>query len=237
MNLTELANRFRSDKGTVHGNPPHRYSHLYDLLFAPYRNQSIRFPEMGLAIGGPELGGPIDRQVNSPSISIWLEYFPNAQIYGFDISDFSHMVHPHFTFTRSDSGIKADLQKLANVSLHLDIIIDDAFHASYHQQLALKLLYPKLAAGGFYVVEDLYWQAMPFGTMLPKVPKTAELLNCWFEEGHYLENDLLSKDELVEMKRTTGSFASFPTFGRGTSSRQAARSGPAPLKPRSRHWK
>jgi hypothetical protein len=131
MNLTELANKFRSDKGTTHGEPPHKYTYLYDLLFWPLREKNINFLEMGLAVGGPEIGGPIDRQVDSPSVRMWAEYFYNAKIYGFDISDFSHMNHPRFKFTRGDSGSEQDIRRLSAVTSHFDIIIDDASHASY----------------------------------------------------------------------------------------------------------
>jgi hypothetical protein len=223
-NLTDLANQFGSDKGTVVGNPPHRYSYLYDLLFAPCRDQPIRFLEMGLAIGGPELGGQVDRRVESPSIRMWLEYFPQAHIFGFDISDFSHMADPRFTFIRGDSGSEADLRRLGEASPEYDIIIDDASHASYHQQLALKLMYPRLAEGGLYIIEDLQWQPPLFETILPKVPKTAEFLNGYFESGHYIQNALFPEEAMAGLKASCASFSAFPAFGRETSFRQVARS-------------
>src|SRR5207247_671583 len=37
--LTGLANKYGSDKGTVHGAPPHRYTMLYDLIFYPVRDR------------------------------------------------------------------------------------------------------------------------------------------------------------------------------------------------------
>ena len=95
MNLTELANRYGSDKGTVSGSPPHKYSYLYDLIFSPFRYKNIVFLEMGLAVGGPEVGGPVERLVESPSVQMWLEYFSDAIVFGFDISDlFPHQTSP-----------------------------------------------------------------------------------------------------------------------------------------------
>lgn len=40
MSLTDLANKFGSDKGTLHGRGcrPHRYTYLYDLILHPYRS-------------------------------------------------------------------------------------------------------------------------------------------------------------------------------------------------------
>ena len=100
--LTTLANKYRSDKGTRYGSPPHRYTYLYDLILGSSRDLELDFLEIGLAAGGPEVGGPIERQVASPSAQIWLEYFPLAHIYQFDISDFSHIKHPRFTFVHGD---------------------------------------------------------------------------------------------------------------------------------------
>lgn len=223
MNLTALADRFGSDKGTLTGDPPHRYSYLYDLVFTPYRDKEFRFLEMGLAVGGPELGGAIDRTVTSPSIKMWLEYFSSAHIHGFDISDFSHMEHPRFTFIRGDSGSVADLERLAASAPSFDIIIDDASHASYHQQLALKILFPSLTSGGLYIIEDLQWQPRLMEKELPPIPTTARFLNAYFERAEYLENSLFSEAEMVDLKRNTAHFASFPNFGRKILLRQFVR--------------
>lgn len=85
-NLTDIADSYGSDKGSS----KHRYTELYQMLFMPYRKRKISFLEMGLQIGGPEQGKAKDRKTTDcPSIRMWLEYFPNASIYGLDVSDFS----------------------------------------------------------------------------------------------------------------------------------------------------
>ena len=136
MSLTDLANRFGSDKGTVTGvkGAPHRYTYLYDVLFAPFRTRPLNLLELGLAVQDPEAG------VLPPSIQMWLEYFTKAQIFWFDVADFSHMSHPRFTVIRGDMSSESGLRRLAQAALAFDVIIDDGSHASYHQQLALKLL-------------------------------------------------------------------------------------------------
>ena len=212
-NLTQLANEYGSDKGELVAEG-HRYTYLYDLMFHPLRDRALRFLEIGLARGGPETGGSIERKVLSPSVQMWLDYFPSAHIYGFDICDFSDAEQTRFTFVRGDSGSEEDLGRLARAATDFDVILDDASHASYHQQLALRVLFPQMAAGGLYVLEDLHWQSPVFETQLPSVPKTGEFLYRYFIQGVYLENCLLSKEFMETLKGRVASFAYFPSFNR-----------------------
>jgi hypothetical protein len=167
---------------------------------------------MGLAVGGPELGGPVERQVLSPSVQMWTDYFPQARIYGFDISDFSHMKHPRFAFVQGDSGIQHDVEKLVAAAPYFDVILDDASHASYHQRLALKCLWPKLAIGGLYIIEDLHWQSPVFENSLPPVQKTASFLNQLFERNEYDENPLIDRAFASRLQSEVQTFSSFPSF-------------------------
>jgi hypothetical protein len=216
MSLTELANRFKSDKGTQAGTPPHRYTYLYDLLFWPLKEEALRFLEIGLAVGGPEVGGSTERTVASPSAQMWLSYFPKAHIYGFDISDFSHIEDPRFTFIRGDAGSEADLRRLGHAAPTFDVIIDDASHASYHQQLAFKILFPKLAPGGVYIIEDLQWQSPVYENALPQVPKTAVFFQSFFDKGVYVESRLLTEGCIGGIKAQIASFAAFAAFDGST---------------------
>ncbi len=99
VNLTDLADHYGSDKGST----KHRYTELYHMLFLPYRQRKITFLEMGLLIGGPEHGISKDRETRDlPSIRMWLDYFPKAQIIGMDVSDFAWFEHERFSFRRCD---------------------------------------------------------------------------------------------------------------------------------------
>ena len=128
--LNRLANRHGSDKGSTVADR-HRYAQLYDVLFHNEREGTRKVLELGLARGGPEapIGGAVERHCGSPSVAMWIEYFPNAAIYGFDISDFAHLEEQfgRFCFLRGDCGSAADLSRLAAmVGDDVDIIIDDA---------------------------------------------------------------------------------------------------------------
>jgi hypothetical protein len=167
LDLTSLANTFNSDKGTVH-REAHAYTILYDLLFMLNRMGPLRLAEFGLQTGGPELMICADRKTTDiPSVRIWLEYFKNAEIFGFDISDFSGFVTDSFHFKRVDCGDSEQLLAAAAKAPQFDIIIDDASHASFHQQLTFVTFFPKLRPGGIYIIEDLHWQPAKLEAELP----------------------------------------------------------------------
>ena len=173
--LTDLANEFGTDKGTLVGNR-HHYSLTYEKFFAGMRGRDLRLLEIGLSIGGPEQGYPASRQVvRVPSVEMWLAYFPKARITGLDISDCSQFQVDRFDFIQADCGNQEALRAAAT-GREFDIIIDDGSHASFHQQLTMLELFPSLARGGYYIVEDLDWQPEAYEQELPPVAKMADLL-------------------------------------------------------------
>jgi hypothetical protein len=190
-NLTDLADQYGSDKGSV----KHRYTELYQMLFHPYRTQKIQFLEMGLQIGGPELGHGADRTTTDlPSVRMWLDYFPKAQIHGLDVSDFAWFSAPRFTFHRCDMDARENLAKTAADLPEMNIIIDDASHASHHQQNAFLELFPRLASGGLYIIEDLRWQ--PESYEKAGITKTAQLFRTFSESRKFTHRDPVIQAEL-----------------------------------------
>lgn len=182
-NLTELANRYGTDKGTQ-TKEAHGYSLIYDLLFAGFRDKAFNLLEVGLAIGGPELGGDAGREVvRSPSAEMWIEFFPRAQIYGADISDFSKLQYDRFTFVQVDCTKPEEVRRILDLGVAFDVIIDDASHASYHQQVTLANLFSALKPGGIFIIEDLHWRPGEYERSLPRVPKTADWLGAFKRTG------------------------------------------------------
>ena len=153
--LTYLANIFHSDKGTLWPNR-HNYTKHYHSFFKKIRyNKNLKFLEIGLCRGLNEGW----EQNDVPSIKMWLKYFPYAKIYGYDYSDFSFFKHKRVSIFQGDQGKIEDLNNFINISGGgFDIIIDDASHASHHQQISLGSLFPHLNSGGYYIIEDLDWQ-------------------------------------------------------------------------------
>ncbi|MCV6824828.1 MULTISPECIES: class I SAM-dependent methyltransferase [Halocynthiibacter] len=184
INLTDLADRFGSDKGSK----KHRYSELYQMLFLPYRERELTFLEMGLQIGGPEHGKHADRPTtDAPSIRMWLEFFPDAHIHGLDVSDFSWFSDSRFTFHRCDMDTRENIREAMRDVSEFDIVIDDASHASHHQQNAFLELFQKVKSGGLYIIEDLRWQ--PPEMERPDYPKTSALFQEYIKTGVFAHND------------------------------------------------
>lgn len=189
LSLCELADKYGSDKGPK----KHRYTELYELLFRPFRDLPVTFLEMGLLIGGPEHGVDAGRETKDlPSIRMWLDYFSRAQIIGLDISDFSWFAHPRFQFIQCDMDDRANIARAAHWIGKVDIVIDDASHASHHQQNAFLELFPALPSGGLYVIEDLRWQPKTFER--PGITKTARLFRGFSEtrQFHHVDPDTQS---------------------------------------------
>jgi hypothetical protein len=166
--LTRLANRYGSSKGNrAFGR--HYYTRIYHQLFAHLRHSSITLLEIGLQ----HYSDHHPRGAATPSIYMWRDYFTRARLVGFDIDDFSGVSIPNCHMVRGDMGSRQDLSQLASLG-PFNIVIDDASHASAHQQIALAHLFPHVVPGGFYIVEDLHWQ--PVLLKRGDVPQTRTLL-------------------------------------------------------------
>lgn len=183
-NLTFLANSFGSDKGDAVGNA-HNFTVLYSFLLEAWRKDEFHMLELGLQGGG---GDPMvyldpDRPTSDvPSVRMWLEFFPGAHCFGFDCSDFTHIKIPRFTFIRGNLSDRADLARLASAVPPLRFVVDDASHASYHQQSAFLKFFERLESNGLYVIEDLDYQP-PYESQLPACVKTSEIFDRFLTTG------------------------------------------------------
>ena len=105
-----------------------------------------------------------------------------------------------------------DLARIAAAAPGYDVIIDDASHASPHQQLAFRHLFPRLRSGGLYIIEDLHWQSPVYEDIAGSLPVTAQFMISYFERGEYIPNSILSSEFMSEVRRGTWSFAWFPSY-------------------------
>ena len=205
--FSRLAAAFGSDKGFGR----HGYSRVYDALLGPMRQQPIAVLELGLlqhnvqrAIGGSAF-------TDAPSLRMLAEYFPKGRIFGFDIQDFSGFSHERCTVFRGDQAERSDLQAfLATVGVDaFDVIVDDALHASRHQQISMGVLFERLKPGGLYFVEDLHYQ--PAGFEAPTDRLTLDLLEQ-LRAGKGFKSPVLSADEIAYIERHTARVRIFDTL-------------------------
>src|SRR4029079_2980064 len=104
-----------------------------------------------------------------------------------------------------DMSSREDLSELATFG-PFDVVIDDGSHASVHQQLALACLFPHVAPGGLYFIEDLNWQPPALETA--GVPQTRSMLRRYVFESPVINvteaNYLTDNVELVHLFDTRG---------------------------------
>jgi len=140
--LTRLAIIHGTDKWG-----PHFYTPVYHSLFSKRRNDFIRLLEIG--VGGytsPVLGGA--------SLAMWADYFPNGHIVGIDISEKKLSLDSRISIHQGSQTDPAFLKDIVAEHGPFDIIIDDGSHIPQHVVQTFHILWPTLADGGSYVIED-----------------------------------------------------------------------------------
>lgn len=138
----EIVNRIgMTDKGSTH-----TYTEWYDRWFEKWRKESIDILEIGVS----EFGGGC--------LLALAEYFPNATIYGVDItmdriSDACRS-HPRIKLI-AGNGYDQEFMDSQLEGRSFPIIIDDARHESTYQWQLFKLLESWLPTDGMYIIEDV----------------------------------------------------------------------------------
>ncbi len=150
--LKQLVDADGSDAKTDKGF--HGYLPIYERLFSPLRDSPLPVLEIGVGNGG--------------SLRVWRDYFPNAEVHGIDIHPVPDL-GPRITTWRGDiMGSVRDA--VLSVVTTFGIVIDDGGHHGDQQETAFRTFWPKVAPGGYYIIEDLHCayradftpSAMPF---------------------------------------------------------------------------
>lgn len=145
MTLEECLNYHESDKSKKHG-----YHQLYESYFSQRKNDYIHLLEVGI--------------FNGNSIQAWLDYFPNAIIYGIDIferirpEDISILKHPRVKWIEADSTSETVLDKIFSEwgMPSFDFIIDDGLHTPEGNMKTFSNLIYTLDSMGTYFIEDVF---------------------------------------------------------------------------------
>lgn len=209
--LTALADKCGSDKGTR--GSAHMYTRVYEKLLAPLRDRPICLLEIGLMVSYIDKrksicaaeGATTAKATDAPSLRMWRTYLPKSILYGFDIDDFSAVQIDGCTIVRGDMSSRDDLDRLIKtIGRPIDVVIDDASHASHHQQIALGSLFPHVRPGGLYIIEDLTYQ--PPEIEQADAPKTRSVLRTFSEAG-ILQSPYLSPEEADYIRQNVSDVA------------------------------
>lgn len=125
------------------------YFEIYDQYFSNFRNNNnLKVLEIGVAGGG--------------SLEMWRSYFgPNATIFGIDIDEKCSQILDSGCEIRIGSQVDTSfLDKVISEMGGIDVVIDDGSHLNSHVIETFTHLFPKLNAGGTYLIEDSctsYW--------------------------------------------------------------------------------
>ncbi len=147
-NLKVLAVCYGTDKWTAHS-----YVDIYGTLFAPLRRKRLNILEIGV-------GGAEDPHGGGGSLRMWRTYFSRSRIFGIDIVDKSPHDERRIKTFRGSQDDERFLSEVADRIGRIDLIIDDGSHICSHVIKSFEVLFPRLAPGGLYVVEDTqtsYW--------------------------------------------------------------------------------
>lgn len=144
--LTAIANKYKTDKGTIEGEC-HSFTEFYDDILKDKRNEQLNILEIGVW--------------NGSSINMWSEYFPNSNVYGIDIDInrsngkiINNNAQVFLCDGTNEEQINNFLNKIGNPKF--DIIIDDGSHQFNHQMKSLLIFMNHLTDNGIYILEDLH---------------------------------------------------------------------------------
>jgi hypothetical protein len=148
-NLDLLAALYGTDKFGKH-----EYTPVYRELMQGRRREPVRLLEIGVGGWEGELGGE--------SLSMWSTYFPKGRIFAIDVYDKTSLSRGRVKVYQCSQTDGIRLAEIAREAGPFDFIIDDGSHANAHQIASFGILWPFVADGGVYIIEDVqtsYWPA------------------------------------------------------------------------------
>jgi Methyltransferase domain len=155
------------------------YFPIYSRHFAPYRGRPVRILEIGIYRGG--------------SLDMWQWYFGDqVTLVGVDIDEDARAASdPRHVVEIGDQTDADFLRRVAEQHGPFDIIIDDGGHEMQQQIVTTETLFPLLADGGVFLVEDThtsYWESYDGGrnregTFMEWSKNLLDHVNGWHQPG------------------------------------------------------
>ena len=175
--LKEIFDMHDCDKSTKH-----QYETFYESEFEAIREDPINILEIGIFEG--------------KSVKAWLDYFPNATVYGIDLfqrltaNDVRILEHKRVKWLKGDSTSAAvrSLIKKAWPRIRFDIVIDDGHHIPKSQAATFENIQPLLKKDGRYYIEDVW----------PLDKLTSEQMNHHWIRSHANQLNILEMQKLLD---------------------------------------
>lgn len=137
--LCQLAFKYRADKCE---RIKHPFTPFYYDLFSKRRRSIKKILEIGIGRGA--------------SLSMWRDFFPNAQIYGIDHDPGTMFRDERIQTFFCNQSSRKDLEALiAKIGNDIDLLIDDGSHVPSDQVFTCLTLMPLLKKDVIYIIEDV----------------------------------------------------------------------------------
>lgn len=144
LTLEQIFNKYETDKSSKHN-----YHEIYEPDFKKIKYDKINILEVGVLHG--------------KSMEAWLEYFPNAQVYGIDIfkrvpaAEVPVLKRKRTHWCKVDSTMSIGRSTIERTwpGIEFDFILDDGLHTLKGQAQTYMTLNPLLKKGGTYYIEDV----------------------------------------------------------------------------------
>jgi len=132
----------------------HFYTEFYWKLLKDKRESIKKVLELGT--GCFETMSTCPNYVTGASLYMWRDFFPNAQIYGFDILPQTVFKKDRIeTFLCDGTSKEALTNLIKKTGSDIDLFIDDGSHNPRHQIFACLTLMPLFKRDVIYIIEDV----------------------------------------------------------------------------------
>jgi hypothetical protein len=151
---------YSGDVGTKH---PYYYQR-YDEFFRHHNFVPTGILEIGVHKG--------------ESTKVFATAYPSAKIVAIDLVTYDHAdfsAFPNVTYLRADQTNRQRLEEVTDREFPsgFNLVVDDASHIGAYTHIAFHTVFPRMMAGGIYIIEDWgtgYWDDFPDGGRFQEYP-------------------------------------------------------------------
>jgi 23S rRNA U2552 (ribose-2'-O)-methylase RlmE/FtsJ len=165
------------------------YFDIYDKYFKRFRNEKVRFLEIGVYQGG--------------SLQMWKNYFgEKAEIYGVDINPNCKQVEENqIKVFIGDQGNREFWKNFKEEVPRLDIVLDDGSHRFKDQINTFEEMFGHISTNGIYMVEDICTSYLhkygggykKTGSFIEYSKDLVDVMNAWHSHDDALQVSELTR--------------------------------------------